>query len=148
MPQCISRLTVESLVDANQTVSKLQRLKPYLTFRRPPSPVHAIICSFSDASHPRDKDYGQAGGFTGILSHDADGQDAYDLVDWCCLWQCLWQHRTRHSAYGAESIGAETADDRGLGLQSIHSSQHHHSRTSSKLTRRTVGQYHDFSRRK
>lgn len=107
MQQKIARLTVENPVEANETLSELRKLDPTIAFRCVTSPLNVTLCSFSDAAHPKDRDYRQTGFFTGILRLDVkDGNDVFHMVDGSSHKQQWFSH----SAYSAEIFATATAD--------------------------------------
>lgn len=114
MQQRIGRLTVAHIVEANEMTVELRRLDPVIRFKKVTNPTDVVLCSFSDASHPKERDYGQTGNLTGILSKNgcADGE-VFHLVD----WSSNKQQRISHSSYGAEILAAVTSDDRGFYLK-------------------------------
>lgn len=115
LQQQISALQVRHLVDANEMVAEIFQLEPVLTFLKPQHVKEAIISSFSDASHPRDRDYGQSGILCGlrIKEEGSDSQDIFHMVD----WTSHKQKRVSYSSYGAEILACATADDRGYYLK-------------------------------
>lgn len=110
MQQRIGNLLVEHLIEANEMVAELRKLTPTLTFPRAPNPTNAVLCSIYDAAHPKDRDYGQTGFFTGLLAQSGvNGKNIFHIID----WTSHKQQRVSHSAYGAEIIAASASDDRG-----------------------------------
>lgn len=98
------------LIDANDIVRELRRLDPMIMFPKVRKARDVVLCTFSDAGHPKDRDYGQTGMLVGILSGSGIlGDDIFPLVDWCSHKQS----RVSHSAYGAEILAAATSEDRG-----------------------------------
>lgn len=111
MQQRISGLSVKSLSEANDMLAELRKLKPNIYFRRVDNSTNVSLCSFSDAAHPRDRDYRLTGFFTGILIRNGiHGRDVFHLID----WSSHKQQRVSHSSYGAEILAGATADDRGF----------------------------------
>lgn len=90
---------------------EILQLEPTLTFLRPQNVNNAIISSFSDASHPRDRDYGQNGILCGlrIEGGNENSRDIFHMVD----WSSHRQKRVSYSSYGAEILACASADDRG-----------------------------------
>lgn len=92
-------------------VKDLRKLDPTLLFIKPRNPGNVVLCTFSDAAHPKDRDYGQTGLFIGILSRKGglDSRDIMHLID----SSSYKQQRVSHFAYGAEILAAATSDARG-----------------------------------
>ena len=110
MQQRIGNLKVQHLIDANEMLRDLLKLKPWITFRRPINTENVTYCPFSDASHPNDRDYGQTGIFAGLwITSKTHGKTIFHPVD----WTSHKQHRVSYSSYGAEILAAATTDDRG-----------------------------------
>ena len=111
MQQRIGNLTVQNLIDANEMLRDLLKLKPWITFRRPTNTESVTYCTFSDASHPNNCDYGQTGIFAGLrITSKTHGRTIFHPID----WTSHKQHRVSYSSYGAEILAAATADDRGF----------------------------------
>lgn len=111
MQQRITNLTVAGLCDANEMLAELRKLKPTITYRHVENSTEVSLCTFSDVAHPRDRDYGQTGFFTGILIRNGiDGRNVFHLID----WTSHKQQRVSHSSYGAEILAGATSDDRGF----------------------------------
>ena len=66
MQQRLANLKVQHVIDANDMLKDLLKLKPWITFRRPSNTDTVTYCTFSDASHPNDRDYGQTGIIAGL----------------------------------------------------------------------------------
>lgn len=132
LQQQISALKVSHLVDTNEMIAELLQLGPTLTFIQPQNVKNAIISTFSDASHARDRDYGQTGIITGlrIQCFDDVGQDIYHTVD----WSSHRQKRVSYSSYGAEIIACASADDRGYYLKEALNSLFPNHRTRHELS--------------
>lgn len=111
MQQCIANLKVQHLIDANEMLKDLLKLKPWITFRRPSNTEQVTYCTFSDASHPNDRDYGQTGIIAGFrITNELDSRTIFHPID----WTSHKQRRVSYSSYGAEILAAATADDRGF----------------------------------
>lgn len=115
LQQQISALKVRNLVDANEMVGEILQLEPTITFLQPHSVKEATISSFSDASHPRDRDYGQSGILCGLRIQETNSHqpDIFHMVD----WSSHKQKRVSYSSYGAEILACAAADDRGYNLK-------------------------------
>ena len=59
-----------------------------------------MLSSFSDASHPEDRSYGQTGVIIGIRRMEGSNTDTYHVID----WKSHPQKRESYSAYGAEIL--------------------------------------------
>lgn len=109
MQQRVSRLKVKHLIDANNMLAELRKLSSTIFYQKVDTPYDVCLFSLSDASHPKDRDYGQTGILIGILARNGkEGKDVYHLID----WTSHKQHRVSYSPYGAEILAAATADDR------------------------------------
>lgn len=83
-------------------------LKPYILYRKPVRATLVIICGFSDAAHPKDRDYGQTGMVTDLrISTKAGGVDIFHSID----WTCQKQKHVSYSPYGAEILAVRVGDD-------------------------------------
>lgn len=96
---------------------------------------NAIISSFSDASHPRDRDYGQSGILCGLRVEETNGdnqdmQDIFHMID----WTSHRQKRVSYSSYGAEILACASADDRGFYLKEALNSLFPKHRTRHELS--------------
>lgn len=111
MQQRLANLSVQYLVDANDMLKEILLLRPWITFRKPQGTDTVTYCTFSDAAHPKDRDYGQTGVFSGLRITNADKtRTVFHPVD----WTSHKQSRISYSSYGAEIFAAATADDRGF----------------------------------
>lgn len=117
LQQQISALRVKHLAQANEMVKELLQLEPVLKYMKPANIKNAIVSSFSDASHPRDRDYGQTGLLCGLrIEQDqtySDTRDIFHMID----WSSHRQKRVSYSSYGAEILACASADDRGYYLK-------------------------------
>eukprot|EP00177_Eucheuma_denticulatum_P007832 GFKZ01014258.1.p1 GENE.GFKZ01014258.1~~GFKZ01014258.1.p1 ORF type:complete len:1202 (-),score=97.36 GFKZ01014258.1:1881-5486(-) len=110
MQQKLGNLRVKHLVEANEMVSELRRLKPILTYKKVLDPTSVSLFTFSDAAHPQDRDYGQTGLVIGIVARNiTEDRIVFHVLD----WTSQKQQRVSHSAYGAEILAASSGDDRG-----------------------------------
>ena len=110
MQQKLPRLKVQGLVIANEMPKKLLSLKPWPTYRKPIQTKAVILSTFTDAAHPRDRDYGQTGLITGLRVIDKDGlSEIFHPID----WTSHKRKRVSYSSYGAEMLAAADGDDRG-----------------------------------
>ncbi|PXF40337.1 hypothetical protein BWQ96_09958 [Gracilariopsis chorda] len=83
LQQILARLTVKHLIEANQMVNELHRCDPLLKFPPAKSPDSVSLCTFSDAAHPSDRDYGQHGLLVGLLSRFAGkDENICHILDW------------------------------------------------------------------
>ena len=111
MQQRIGNLKVQHLIDANEMLRDLLKLKPWITFRHPRNTNQVTYCTFSDASHPNDRDYGQTGIISGLrITNKINDRTIFHPVD----WTSHKQHRVSYSSYGAEILATASADDRGF----------------------------------
>lgn len=67
MQQRLGRLTVAHLADANKMVDDPINIRPHILYQVVDSPHDVVLCTFSDAAHPRDRVYGQRGLLVGII---------------------------------------------------------------------------------
>lgn len=58
---------LQHLIDANIMVGYLKKLNPVITYRQVHNVIEAALFKYSDASHPKDRDYGQTGILIGIV---------------------------------------------------------------------------------
>lgn len=132
LQQQISALKVRHLVDANNMLGEILQLDPTLTFLKPHNVNNALISSFSDASHPRDRDYGQSGVLSGIRIQcdNYEAHDIFHMVD----WSSHRQKRVSYSSYGAEILACASADDRGYYLKEALNSLFPRHRTRHELS--------------
>ena len=111
--QKISALSVRHLVEANNMIDELLCLSPWIKFIKSSDVRNVIISSFSDASHPKDRDYGQSGIICGLRIITNNGVDLFHTIDWFSHKQ----KRVSYSSYGAEIFACASADDRGYYLR-------------------------------
>lgn len=119
LQQLVARVTVEQLVLANDILSDLMKLKPWIIFKKPPmvSEINEILVStFTDASFNKSAQsgYGQTGTITGLHIRLRNGLGIFHPVDWCSTKQ----RRVSYSPYGAEVLACADADDRGFYFKS------------------------------
>lgn len=108
MQQRLPRLKVAHLVDANEMVHGLRTLDPTIVFKRVPKAENASLCALSDASHQKDKDYGQTDLLIGILCQcKLQKRSTFHVIDWVSQKQ----QRVSYSSYGSEILAAATADE-------------------------------------
>ncbi len=133
MQQSTSQLTVGHLVEANNCVKELMKLKPVITFKRVcgHQVITAYICTFADAAFniSRHRSYGQTGLLTGLLIHVGSNETIFHPID----WTSNKQRRVCYSSYGAEILAAADADDRGYYLKSAYNSIFSSTRLKHKL---------------
>lgn len=115
LQQKISALKVLHLVEANRLLHVVKVLKPELTYLKPIAVRKAIFSSFSDASHPRDRDYDNSGIINEfrIEEYNGDESDIFHVQDWT-------SHRQKsisYSACRAAILACLSADDRGYYLK-------------------------------
>lgn len=132
LQQQISALMVRHLVDVNSMVCEILHLEPTLMFLKPHKTTNAIMSSFSDASYPRDRDYGQTGILCGlrVKEHGTDNRDIFHMID----WSSHRQKRVSYSSYGAEILACASADDRGFYLKEALNSLFPRHRTRHELS--------------
>lgn len=95
---------------ANEVVSELRSLAQTPRFKNVSSAQEVSLCSFSDAAHPRDRDYGQSGILICLLRRNGDGRNqVYHLIN----WTNQKQQRLSYSTNGAEILTVASSDDRG-----------------------------------
>ena len=111
--QKISALSVRHLVDANNMLTELLNLDPWLKCLKPQKVDSVVISSFSDASHPKDRDFGQTGIICGLRIQAKGKQDIFHMLD----WSSHKQKRVSYSSYGAEILACARAEDRGFYLK-------------------------------
>ena len=110
MQQKLPRLTVQGLVIASDMLKELLSLKSWLTYQKPVHTKSVILSTFSDAAHPRDRDYGQTGLITGLRVIYKDGlSEIFHLID----RTSRKQKRVSYSSYGSEILAAAHGDARG-----------------------------------
>lgn len=61
MHQSLLSLRVSHLIEANDMVRDLRRLDTVIYFPKVQEAHNVIICTLSDAAHPKERDYGQTG---------------------------------------------------------------------------------------
>lgn len=115
LQQMVTRVTVEQLCMANEMLNELLKLKPWITFKVPPSIEkiqEVFICTFTDASFNQSTSsgYGQTGTLTGLRTQLKDVVDIFHPIDWCSNKQ----RRVCYSPYGAEILACAEGDDRGF----------------------------------
>ena len=110
MQQKLSSLKVGHLVEANDIVRDMKKLKPYILYKRPTNVTRAIVSTFSDASFNISslKSYGQTGLVFGIRTLTKDGSEHFHTLNWVSTKQ----RRICHSSYGAEILACADGDDR------------------------------------
>ena len=94
-------------------VRELLQLRPWIRYPICKGVKSVILSSFSDASHPKDRSYGQSGIICGIRASGLNEEDTYHIIDWASHRQ----KRVSYSSYGAEILACATADDRGYYLR-------------------------------
>ena len=130
MQQRNSNLRVQHLLDANEMVRDLLDLRPWVTFTKPEGVTKLQYCTFSDASHPRDRDYGQTGIIAGFKIETADtARTIFHATD----WTSQKQHRVNYSSYGARILIAAYGDDRGFYYKSVMASLFGHIKVPHEL---------------
>lgn len=114
MQQKIPNLSVQDLIEANQTLKELKQLRAFIRYQRPMKKLdHTEIVSFSDAAFniSKHQQYGQTGFLTGIrLCMANEDSTIYHVID----WSSTRQKRVSYSSYGAEILACTEADDRGF----------------------------------
>lgn len=115
MQQRLSMLKVGHLLEANEIVREIKKLKPVLLFRRTGTVIGAVITTFSDASFniTSRKSYGQTGLVSGVRTTMDNGSEMFHMLDWVSTKQ----RRISHSSYGAEILACAEGDDRGFYLK-------------------------------
>lgn len=146
MQQRLGRLKVEYLMDANVMTKELVELKPIVTYICPTNTPYIFLSTFTDASHPKDRDYGQTEMITGFRIGENAGQKEYfHAID----WTSQKQKRVRYSAYCAEVLAATVGDDRGYYYKSAfndlfpHAPVQHELNIDSKGLRETLVTLHE-----
>lgn len=110
MQQRLLLLCLQHIIDANNMLKELLTLKPELIFEPPQHTTHAEFCTFSDASHPRDRDYGLFRVFLGVnISCAKSSNDIFHPIP----WSSTKQRKVSYSFFEAEILAATQADDRG-----------------------------------
>lgn len=108
LQQKIGQLKVKHLVEANDMLKHLLKLRPIIMFIKPVQPRNASIVRYSDASHFNgERDYGQTGVRSDLKVYDGL-MEIYHLIDWASLKQ----KRISYSFYGAEILACAHANDR------------------------------------
>lgn len=110
--QRLGMLKVAHLVDANEMLAELHKLKPRLVYRNPGNITNVIISTLSDASHgASDEIYGQSGVLCGLkITNATNSAPFFHAVS----WTSHKQRRVTYSSFGAEILAAASGDDRGF----------------------------------
>lgn len=114
----VARVTVEKLVTANDNLTELLKLNPWIRFRateKSDEVTEVVICTFSDASFNQNaaSEYGQTGTLTGFRVRLQKGFDTFHPIDWVSNKQ----PRVSYSAYGADILACADGDDRGYHIK-------------------------------
>lgn len=109
MQQKLGCLLVQPLLDANEMVKEVLELDHWIRFPKCHEVKRILLSTFSDASHPRVRTYGETGVIIGLRGFRESGEDKYHVMD----WTSHRQKRVSYSAYSAEILACATADDPG-----------------------------------
>lgn len=83
MKQQIPNLREPDLIEANEMVADLRKLKPLVRFPKVCNHTSVCLCSFTDAAHTKGRDYGQSFFSTGVLPRERiAGKDVTCTIDW------------------------------------------------------------------
>lgn len=115
MQQQLGSLRITHIVDANRNVLEVMKLSPITYFRKPSYISNIEVATLSDASHcGRNETNGQTGIITGLKLECTN-----EVLFHSIMWSFHKQNKVSFSSFGAESLAAADADDRGCHVESI-----------------------------